>query len=403
MKCPKCESNLCRKNGRKSGKQNYLCKNCGRQFLECLPFDLTISPQCDARGGLPVEAHNGHAPISPSAPLVSQLLVNTDSELFTEAASLSLPSFLEPGVSILLLDAENLKLNVEVETFLASICKYDLQVKIAFANWKNPSIGKHDVELYERGYQLVHVPGGKDSADGKMIALGSSILQQYSNVKEVFVCSSDRILTHLCNQLQSQGLTVYWVQRQAQSLKIENRNNGQINHYSLTMGMAIPSFEVFVQKIEDMIKAEQESIAERLDKLSAVATLFQEKCRLTLPEHSFNNSDEISSQAALDRSLTKNKLIQSTTTALTTDIKSIDSKEELEKALIQILYVFQRQSPQTQLSVAKLGTELRRVSGQTPNSIIKKLKLGSSFTKFLNSCSIFKLKKTDKQYEVAIR
>lgn len=34
MKCPKCGSEQIRKNGHRSGKQNYLCKNCGRQFVE---------------------------------------------------------------------------------------------------------------------------------------------------------------------------------------------------------------------------------------------------------------------------------------------------------------------------------------------------------------------------------
>ena len=36
MKCPRCESDQLRKNGRSSGKQRYLCKACGRQFLESL-------------------------------------------------------------------------------------------------------------------------------------------------------------------------------------------------------------------------------------------------------------------------------------------------------------------------------------------------------------------------------
>lgn len=34
MKCPKCGSTAIRKNGHRSGKQNHLCKNCGRQFIE---------------------------------------------------------------------------------------------------------------------------------------------------------------------------------------------------------------------------------------------------------------------------------------------------------------------------------------------------------------------------------
>lgn len=34
MKCPRCGSLQIRKNGHRSGKQNYLCKNCNRQFVE---------------------------------------------------------------------------------------------------------------------------------------------------------------------------------------------------------------------------------------------------------------------------------------------------------------------------------------------------------------------------------
>jgi transposase-like protein len=34
MECPKCGSKYIRKNGHRQSKQNYLCKNCGRQFVE---------------------------------------------------------------------------------------------------------------------------------------------------------------------------------------------------------------------------------------------------------------------------------------------------------------------------------------------------------------------------------
>jgi hypothetical protein len=286
-------------------------------------------------------------------------------------------------ISILLLDAENLKLDINIETFLAAKCKYPLQVKIAFANWKNPTMGKQDAELYERGYQLQHVPGGKDSADAKMIALGSSILRLYPTVKEVFVCSCDGILTHLCNQLQNQGLTVYWVRRQAQSLKVENRNTGEVSYYSIAMQTEIPSFEIFVEKIGALIKAEQKSITDRLSNLTTVATLFQERCNLTLN---------------INRSTESPVIVES---EILPSIK-INSREELELAIIEIIKTIKLTSPQAKLSVAKLGTELRKVGGETPNSIVKKLKLGSSFTKFLHSCTTIKLKKTGKEYEVAL-
>ncbi|MDR1445013.1 MAG: IS1 family transposase, partial [Treponema sp.] len=34
MTCPRCQSHNISRNGKKSnGKQNYLCKDCGRQFI----------------------------------------------------------------------------------------------------------------------------------------------------------------------------------------------------------------------------------------------------------------------------------------------------------------------------------------------------------------------------------
>ena len=34
MRCPKCESERIVKNGRRKDKQNYLCRNCDRQFID---------------------------------------------------------------------------------------------------------------------------------------------------------------------------------------------------------------------------------------------------------------------------------------------------------------------------------------------------------------------------------
>ena len=34
MKCPECQASHINKNGHKKGKQNYICVDCGRQFLD---------------------------------------------------------------------------------------------------------------------------------------------------------------------------------------------------------------------------------------------------------------------------------------------------------------------------------------------------------------------------------
>ncbi|MEH2293412.1 hypothetical protein [Nostoc sp.] len=52
--------------------------------------------------------------------------------------------------------------------------------------------------------------------------------------------------------------------------------------------------------------------------------------------------------------------------------------------------------------MSKLGSELQKITGESPSSIVKKLKLGSSFTKYLESSPTFTLKANGKEYEVGI-
>ncbi|MEH2068411.1 MAG: NYN domain-containing protein [Nostoc sp.] len=422
MKCPRCESTLYRKNGRRNDKQNYLCKNCGKQFLE-----PTFSPLLETDS---IANSNGHSQLSIneanelasvkklseeqftakslnsfSSILAEKLLQTILSPDWLESAAFNqlsqniwqqteIKHQLETGISLLLLDAENLKLDINSELFLASICKYPLQVKIAFANWKNSSIGKQDVELYNRGYQLVHVPGGKDGADAKMIAFGARILQSYPTVKEILVCSSDGILIHLCNELQNQGLIVYWVRRQGQSLHVENRNTGKLAHYSITMATEVPSLELVIEQIQDLIKNEQNSINTRLHSLATIASLFAE--RYNIDTNYYQRQPEIEEIVSLPEQLSTKAIEQEVQTNFT----PIYDKETLDNFLLKIIQDFQMNSPKTQLSISKLGTKIQKITGESPNSIVKKLKLASNFTKYLQSSSAFTLKPSGKEYEV---
>lgn len=422
MKCPRCESTLYRKNGRRNDKQNYVCKNCGKQFLEpAFPHSLESDLLANS---------NGHSKVSMIEAKELSLVKNLSEEKVTEK-SLSSFSFilaeellqtilspdwlesavfsqfiqkfpqkteikhqLETGISLLLLDAENLKLDINSELFLVSVCKYPLQVKMAFANWRNPSIGKQDIELYNRGYQLVHVPGGKDSADAKMIALGACVLRSYPTVKEILVCSSDGILIHLCNELQNQGLIVYWVRRQGQNLHIENRNTSKLTHYSLSMATEVPSLEKVVEQIQDLIKNEQDSINARLDSLTAITSLFQERCNINI------NHNQKQPQVEEIISIPEESFIPSVKEEKPEDFAKIYDGETLDKFLLKIIQHIQINSPENKLSVSKLGTEIQKITGESPNSIIKKLKLGSNFTKYLESSPTFTLKASGKEYEI---
>lgn len=409
MKCPRCKSDQLRKNGRSSGKQRYLCKACGRQFCEALSSSSLPNVESDR-----VQANsNGHSKTAlisvPS--ILSPCVVASSSQLLDQVTT----SHASPtGIAILLLDAENLKLDINTEQFLANISDYPLRVKIAFANWRSHTLGKLDADLYERGYQLIHVPLGQNSADAQMITMGVSISRHYPEAKEVFVCSCDWLLTHLCNSLQSQGLTVYRVRRQDNILTVENRNTGESREYSLTIGTEIPSFEEFVDKITELFHAEQESLTERIARLSTVSALFQERRFLTLKES--RSSSQLSEPKKQDSVLPvaeqKTTLLpptqvdveanNSVSPSAKTSIKSINSKEEFEQTLVELITSIQANSSIDKVEVPQLSAALKIVCGESANSVVKKLKLGGNFTKFLQSCKTFKVGNSGTKAQVTI-
>ncbi|MEW6493377.1 MAG: NYN domain-containing protein [Cyanobacteriota bacterium] len=319
-----------------------------------------------------------------------------------------------PGIAILLLDAENLRLDINAEKFLAEVSQYPLQVKIAFANWRNHTIGKLDAELYERGYQLIHVPLGQNSADAQMIAMGISISHHYPDAKEVFVCSSDWLLTHLCNGLQRQGMTVYRVRRQDHTLSVENRNTGQNRQYSLKIGTEIPSVEEFVAKIEELIKVEHKSITERIERLSTVTALFQERRILCVNGNSSSSSlvesqnqesiPPLSQPESIPPPPEKEEVIlpNSVTPISSPAIRTINSKEEFEQTLVEIIASIQASASLDKVPVTRLSAALPIMCGETANSVVKKLKLGSNFTKYLQSCTTFTVENSGTEAKVTL-
>jgi hypothetical protein len=85
------------------------------------------------------------------------------------------------------------------------------------------------------------------------------------------------------------------------------------------------------------------------------------------------------------------------------DLIQINSQKELEQALIKIVEAATAQSPGSYLPINTLGTQFQRQYGQPVTAVIKKLQLKCNFIKFLQSCSIFELKQTDKGWGVALR
>ncbi|MEG3976754.1 NYN domain-containing protein [Microcoleus sp. herbarium8] len=316
-------------------------------------------------------------------------------------------------IAILLLDAENLKLDINAEKFLASLCSYPLEVKIAFANWKNPSTGKLDTELYDRGYELIHVPGGANSADGKMIAFGAAILHRYRDVRQVFVCSSDGLLNHLCNQLQNQGLTVFRVRRQNAILSVENHLTGESHHYSCERKIEIPTFPELANQIADLLKTEYQSIDERIARLSSIVEIFQERRAL---EFTSINSSNIEAFASSPKYLTCEPKEPATYEVVGANIEqeklletvpanpvTIDSLEILENILVKLLRVQIKDSTKTAVGIAEIKKLFFNKCQVHADSIVKNFLVNSSLVKFLQSRpSVFQLTLVGSEYQVTI-
>jgi hypothetical protein len=330
------------------------------------------------------------------------------------------------GMTILLLDAENLQINVEVETFLASCCTYPLRIKIAFANWRN--MGKQDTEYHGRGYELIHVPAGKDSADVKMAIVGASIFLHYPTAKEVLVCSSDKALTHLRNTLQAHGLTVYLAHKQGETITVLNTLTGKSESLPL---QPLPGIDRFISQLKELILNEQKTTSNLWIKLARISHLYQSKYKIPIsqvvaghfpgkkPVDIFNEyPDEFALHQINKNAETYITLFkvaepiskeESKELLPITEVKTepkplleIDSKTELEQALVKIITASTAKSTDGYVAISYVGSEFSKQYGIPVVKVMQHFNLGSKFYQFLQSCPAFKLKKHKKEYQVAI-
>lgn len=365
-----------------------------------------------------------HQLVSPT----TQVLPSNNSDFLNLNSSNNNGSQPSPGIAILLLDAENLQIDIETEKLLEGICIYPIQIKVAFANWR--SMGKKDAEFHERGYQLIHVPPGKDSADLKMATVGASIFVHYPTAKEILVCSSDQALTHLRNTLQAHGLTVHQVRKQGDYITILNSKTGKTQKYSLVSSPEIPPLEEFISQLKELIKAEQERTENQWVKLSRISALYKENYNLALSEvaathlpgtkvrdifldyptefaiHKTSDSsqtyltlfdvNEIAKPLSINSSPVKKDIV------IPQSLNEINSIEELEIAIVNIVETLTATSTINYVFVSNVGSEFHRKYAKPITQMIKEFNLGNKFPKFLQSCSSLKLKKTAKGWQVGL-
>lgn len=373
-------------------------------------------------------------PAALNVPIISELIAEIRdhnpviSDLDSCLNSTLFPALVPVGIAVLLLDAENLQLNINTEKFLGTICQCPIQVKIAFANWSNR--GKLDVELHERGYDLIHVPAGRDNADGKMIAFGSSIHELYPKAKEVFVCSSDKVMTNLCNNLQQHGLTVYQVSQHGENINIFNNATGETIIHSIKPLPEIPSIDQFVLQVKNLIKEEQKQTANYWIKLSQISKLYKTKYQVNISnvvakylpgkrakdifisypadfvihqvddvgelyitlfeqQHFFQKEDVNPAKNHKNSQIQNNSLANNLTTKL-----------DLEKAIKNIWAELSKESKNESFDISILASKFKQKYGKPITEQMKELQIGGTFAKFLQSCSDFQVQLKDNKWQV---
>lgn len=374
-------------------------------------------------------------PAALNVPIISELIAEIRnhnpviSDLNSCLNSTLFPALVPVGIGVLLLDAENLQLNINTEKFLGTICQCPIQVKIAFANWSNR--GKLDVELHERGYDLIHVPAGRDNADGKMIAFGSSIHELYPKAKEVFVCSSDKVMTNLCNHLQQHGLTVYQVSQHGENINIFNNATGETIIHSIKPLPEIPSIDQFVLQVKHLIKEEQKQTANYWIKLSQISKLYKTKYQVNISnviakylpgkrardifisypadfvihqvddvgelyitlfeqQHFFQKEDINPAENNKNSQVKNNSLVHILTTKL-----------DLEKAIKNILSELSKESKNESFDISILASKFKQKYGKPITEQMKELQIGGTFAKFLQSCSDFQVQLKDNKWQIS--
>ncbi|MBD2774079.1 NYN domain-containing protein [Iningainema tapete] len=319
------------------------------------------------------------------------------------------------SIAILLLDAENLQINTETEKFLTKVCTCPIQVKIAFANWR--SLGKLDVDFHRRGYELIHVPAGKDNADGKMIAFGSSIHEYYPKAKEVLVCSSDTVMTNLCNHLQKNGLIVYRVSKQGQNLKILNSHSEMPTHFLFNP----PSIKKFISEIKSIMKAEETRTANQWIKLSQISNIYYKNTSFSLDEvvsfhlpgktikDIFINEHEIAVHHLPEDTETyvalfKMHQVKETENNSSVQKQEINTKADLEQVIVKIISELASKNTNSYIPLENISSKFNQKYGEGITKLLKKLGLNRNLQTFLASeCSSFQLQKTGAGTTVALK
>ncbi|MFH7243834.1 MAG: NYN domain-containing protein [Spirulina sp.] len=349
-----------------------------------------------------------------------------------------------PWSGLLLVDAENMHPSATLEAHLQSLAQYPLRYRLAFGNWR--TLGNRDQEFYRRGYQMIHVPSGKNSADIKMSLDASLISLHHPSIREVFICSADSDLLHLGYVLLRQGLIPYRVSHDQQGFKVLNLAQQTTHTVALppdataqTRGGSkaktaqptadpdptphIPaSLEQMKRWLRILILQEHQAHPDQPVTLGRLGTLFHERNHVSANQvlQTYAADTTLKQLLEADSTFVLTPLTEDgtsiqvalnlppldATTALvpagpTPLVSPITDVQTLEKAVVAILPSLINE-PRGTVSLSLLGSTFAQVYHQPMSHVLQRLGEPKGLPRFLAKCSAIRLERQGENWHVGL-
>ncbi|WP_017300594.1 NYN domain-containing protein [Nodosilinea nodulosa] len=360
------------------------------------------------------------------------------------------------GAGLLLVDAENMNPPETLETVLQTVAHHPIRYRLAFGNWRK--LGRRDQEFYRRGYQMVHVPSGKNSADIKMSLDASLISLRNPSIREVFICSTDSDLSHLGYALLNLGITPYRVslhhdhfavlnlaKQTRQVFQLAQSDDDDALEASHAVEVNLPTLAQIQRWLKILILQEQQANPGQPITLSHLGKLFRDRNQISVSQALQANASGktlkqfLSAHAAFElipmagSNQTEVRLkapAQVPASAVppqpaqapdqpTTVAKSEPSKSEpspnpmpipesisdvpaLEQALIKLLWGLSSQQSGGAVPLSVLSLHFAHVHQESLSSVLKRLGEPKGLPKFLLKCRSLRAYKQGPDWQVAL-
>ncbi len=380
------------------------------------------------------------SPISPAIPEQSPVHPTQDE-----------PSTL-PWVGLLLVDAENMNPPEALEAFLQTVGQYPIRHRLAFGNWRR--LGRRDRDLYRRGYQMVHVPSGKNSADIKMAVDTSLITFQNPSIREIFICSTDTDLLHLGYALLNLGVRVHCVrhrddgwfevlnlaQQTTQKVYFDSGEGADLGAESGQQVIKVPTLAETARSLKQLLAQAHQDDPDQPMTMGRLGKLFRDRHHLSASEALQANSGYktlgqfLKSHTAFVLSpLPDSKQIAVTLKAIANDNtppsasavaiavpqleESLSSEgaveavalpppitdtHSLEQALITLLWRLSSGQTDGQIQLSVLAAYFAHVYQEPMSAVLKRIGEPKGLPKFLGKCRSLKVQQQGQDWRITL-